>query len=396
MGPANEQQLAAADHEPWDELGVTWLSDRRLAVEHGDVVIWELAAIRAATSVWDDIPFAPVVGAVLDSGLYLLGSEHGDVVVVRNGVVVGRFEGHADDVDAPAPAVSASDGRTIAVPGARSVEVRDALSGDVIARGPDGYPRPLALTPDGGRMLVASSRDPVDGRVRFALADTSTGTVVHVVGSVAHAECATVGTDGGVALVAVSDAASSNTVQPTLLWLVDMATGTVTRRGPSQECIVDVAIDADGDRAAAVGCDGTVGLYDLALLAEKGPPQHSVLDRADDIGVAGTGVTFSPDGQTVVVTRADGRVDGFHVGDDVLVRSWSFDVGDHLGAPFAEGETLWLPVRRPIDLPGDVGGLIGVPFDLGELAAFARTLPTRSLTEEECVTYSVRASCPTD
>jgi hypothetical protein len=245
-------------------------------------------------------------------------------------------------------------------------------------------------------MLVASGRDPVDGRFRFALADTSTGTVVRVVGSGAHAECATVDAEGGVALVAVSDAAGSNTAQPTLLWLVDMATGTVTRRGPSQDCIVDVAIDADDHRAAAVGCDGAVGLYDLALIAEKGPPQNSVLDRADDIGMAGTGVVFSSDGQTVVVTRADGRVEAFRVGDDALVRAWSFDVGDHLGAPFTEDGTLWLPVRRPIELPGDVGGLIGVPFDLGELAAFARTLPTRSLTEEECVMYSVRASCPTD
>ena len=56
--------------------------------------------------------------------------------------------------------------------------------------------------------------------------------------------------------------------------------------------------------------------------------------------------------------------------------------------------TLWVGVRRPVDLDGDVGGLIGVPLDIDELVAFARTVPTRRLDENECAAYSVRGTCP--
>ena len=103
---------------------------------------------------------------------------------------------------------------------------------------------------------------------------------------------------------------------------------------------------------------------------------------------------FAPDGGTVFVSRADGRVDAFRVDDGALVPSWSFDVGDHAGGLFVEGGTLWIGVTRPIELSGDVGGLIGVPLDLDALVAFARTLPTRALSDDECATYAPRLACP--
>lgn len=400
VGPATGWEQASQQLEPIGRMSVTWLSDRRLAVEHGDPVIWDLDELRAPTTVWADVPFAPAVSArarpdseMLDT--HVMGSERGDVVVRRPDGTTLRLAGSGADRDVPAPPVVAADGSTMVVPGAQMVEVRDTATGDVLARGPVGFPRPLALTPDGERMLVASGRDPVDGQYRFALADTSTGELVRIVAWLAHAESAAVGPDGRVALVAVSVRRAGGTNQPTLLWLVDMRTGTVIRRGALQECTVDVAIDGSGDRAVAIGCDGTLGLYDVTVLAEKGPPQAAVLDRAKDEGATGTGVAISPDGGTVVVTRANGRVDGFRVEDDVLVPVWSFDVGDHVGAPIIEGDTLWLGVTRPIDLPGDVGGMIGVPLDLEELVAFARTLPTRALTDDECATYAVGGTCST-
>lgn len=393
VGSTTEWESASQDLEPAAGISVTWLSNRRVAVEHGDPVIWELADVRAPRTIWDDVPFAPDVGAALAPGVELMGSERGDVVVHREVGAGFRVEGRAADDDVPTPAVVAAGGGTIALPGPQSVEIRDGRTGDLVARGPEGYPRPLTITPDGERLLAASSRDPVDGRHRFAVVDTSTGDVVRVVGWLAEAERAVVAPDGRVALVAVREARGGGMTQPTLLWLVDMETGTIVRRGPAQECIVDLA--TEGDRAVAVGCDGTIVLYDLPVLARKGPPQAAVLDRSEDIGATGTGVAFSADGRTVVATRADGRVDGFRVDGDALAPIWTFDVGTHAGAPFIDDGTLWLGVRRPIDLPGDVGGLIGLPLDLDELVAFARTLPTRALTGDECTTYAVGGSCAT-
>jgi DNA-binding SARP family transcriptional activator/WD40 repeat protein len=368
---------------------VSWLPDRRLVTVGGDeTVVWDLGSPNTAAAVWPAGGTLPVVTSAIPSGDVLFGSTDGAVARFDSeGRLLQTFPGNgaSDDV----PAVVSGDGSILARTSQGAVELFDVATGSVRAVGPDGFGRPIALSGDGALVAVATPRGSDDDRNIVEIVNGATGELVGRIGSLHVAERGAFTSDGGTVLVPITPVD-----QPGVsgLWAVDVSTGRTIGRGPPERCITVAAVSSDDARAATVGCDGTVSLYDVATLSGAEPWTARVAEESGD-GTPLVGVTFGPDDDVVIVTREDGRVEAYSADAD-LERLWSFDVGDFVGMPSVRDGMVWVGVRTPF-VSADVasGGAIAMPLDLDELVAFARSSVTRQLTDEECQEYLDRPTC---
>jgi WD40 repeat protein len=239
-------------------------------------------------------------------------------------------------------------------------------------------------------LLVAGMpRSPDDDRHIVAIVAGASGEVRNRIGSLHDGERGAFTSDGRTVLLPITRVEESDV---SALWVVDAATGRTIGRGPPEGCITDVALASDDQLAATVGCDGTVGLYDVAALSGDEPWAARIGGDADDT-TPGVGVTFGPDDETVIVTRQDGRVEAYSADAD-FVRLWSFDVGDHVGMPSVHDGMVWVGVTTPhVSAEVASGGAVAMPLDLDELVAFARSSVTRQLTDEECQEHLDRPTC---
>ena len=107
----------------------------------------------------------------------------------------------------------------------------------------------------------------------------------------------------------------------------DLSTGTETRRalaGPGPSCTRPVAYSPDGRTWAYLDkTRDAIQLWDVATDQPRGGPLRTPTSRRDLVHWAWTAATFTPDGRTLIVGRADGQVEFWSVAEgrvDRIVR----------------------------------------------------------------------------
>ncbi len=371
-------------------LSVTWISDRRLVVSQpGAIVVWDFGIPNAEVAFWPGRTPPPTVTYFTPSGDLVLGSDRGGVEIFdATGALKQSF---APRGQWAVPALASADGSTVAVPGDNAVEVID-IADRVRVRsiGPDGFSRPLALSHDGRLLVAGTSREPDDARHTVAIIDAETGEQRHRIGSRLDGERAAFTSDDTIAAIPIARVVNETALPGSGLWLIDTANGSLINRGPPQNCITAVAISSDDASAATVGCDGNVSLFDMELLIGEEPWQARIGGELDD-GTAGVGVTFAPGDDIVIVTRADGRIEAFEA-DARFARLWSFDIGDHVGAPVVRNGRVWAGTTRNPETEAS-GGVVAMPLDVDQLVLFAQGTVTRELSDDECREFLERPTC---
>lgn len=381
---ASELSLTpAVSPSRWYDWSASWLSRRRLAL---GTIVWDPGRPGGSVVVGGISARPTTVGFGADGSL-VIGDDQGRVdITSADGTSLEQIDAGAAGVTT----VTSGDGSTAIIGGRTSVSVVDLATREIIATGPDGFVRPLGVTPDGSTMIVATALD--DRQHVVALADARTGELIARIGSLIDGSPAAVTSDGAMAAVPVTRVKRSST-EPSnsAVWLVDLSSGRVIRRGPPQECIVAAAFSSDDRLVATVGCDGNVSLFDAELLAGPASPT-SRIGGTTAVRAAGIGVAFGPDDDEVIVTRVDGTVTSYRV--DGFARAWQFDVGDHVGAPTVHQRKLWLPTSGwSADLASSNGAVVALPFDHDALVTMARATATRRLADSECEQYLAERPC---
>ena len=233
------------------------------------------------------------------------------------------------------------------------------------------WPQSVAFTPD-QTMIVAGLGN---GEIRRWRADSGlpVGTPIATEGQ-ANGVVARITPDGRTFVAAVQDK----------LVLFDARTGArLAVLAGHTDNITALSISADGSRAASVGFDGKLILWDLIRRNAVGEPL---------VGGTGArfGVAFSSDGTTVAT-----------VGDDRSVVLWDVASRQRLGAMFghlgASREATFAPDGRSLATIDDEGSLAFWNLDPSTWEAKACQLAGRNLSRDEwdqLVGGDYRRTCP--
>jgi WD40 repeat protein/class 3 adenylate cyclase/energy-coupling factor transporter ATP-binding protein EcfA2 len=233
------------------------------------------------------------------------------------------------------------------------------------------WPLSVEFTPD-QTMVVAGLGN---GEIRRWTADGGrpVGTPIATEGQ-ANGVAVRITPDGGTFVAAVQDK----------LALFDARTGArVAVLAGHTDNIMALSISADGSRAASVGFDGKLILWDLARRKAVGEPL---------VGGAGArfGVAFSPDGTTVAT-----------VGDDRSVVLWDVATRQRLGAMFghvgASRDATFAPDGRSLATIDDEGSLAFWNLEPSTWEAKACQLAGRNLTHDEWTQFvggDYHRTCP--
>lgn len=323
-------------------------------------------------------------------------------------LVVGDLTGRIDSFDANGDvtslarptgavgqAVMSADGSTLIVPGENSVEVIDLATGEQRTRGPEWLVRPLGVTPDGSTMILGTALEPANRQHFVAIVDARTGELIARVATLVTGWSSAISSDGSLAAVPVwnLDPARLETTYSNLL-LVDMSTGAIIRRGPTQhsDCLLDAEFSTGDEWIAAIGCDGELSLYDADLLG--GSQASASVVHSSTLPAPGVGVTFGP-GDEIIATSDDGTVAAYAA--DGLRLLWDIDVGEHVGVPNVRDDEVWLTTSTgPVDAPSSRGAVVALPLDHDALVTLARETATRELHDGECERHLGRRTCSAD
>jgi WD40 repeat protein len=233
------------------------------------------------------------------------------------------------------------------------------------------WPQWVDVSPD-QRLIVAGMGD---GDIRRWEADSlrPRGTPIH-----------TQAQTGGVVVRFTPDGRTLVAAVQDRLVLFDATTGAkVAELAAHSDNITALSISPDGARAASVGFDGQLILWDLARRSVLGEPL---------VGGVGArfGVAFSPDGTTVAT-----------VGDDRSVVLWDVATRQRLGSMFghlgASEGVVFSRDGRTLLTTGDDGDLIFWDLNPGAWEAKACALAGRNLTKAEWDQFiggTYRRTCP--
>ncbi len=134
-----------------------------------------------------------------------------------------------------------------------------------------------------------------------------------------------------------------------------------------------------------------MALLDLATLTGDHPWDAFIGGDSDD-ATPTVGATFGPNDDVVIVSRQDGRIEAYQA-DAEFTRLWSFDSGDHAGAPEVRDGMVWVGATYSVGSESPTGGMIAMPLDEDALVSLARAKTTRSLTAAECQQFLAQATC---
>ena len=302
----------------------------------------------------------------------------------------GRLQSSFADAGTPdAPALVAADGLTLAAPHGDAVEFVDIASDEVRAVGPPGLTRPLGISNDGRLAVLGTARQPADRQHRVAIIDATTGRLLLNLGGLIDGERAAFTSDGRKAVIPYSSPPGAPVVSE--VRVVDVASHKTLGTSRFQDCVRAVAISHDDTTVASLGCGGDVALLDLATLTGDQPWTAFIGGDSDD-ATPTVGATFGPDDDIVIVTRQDGRIEAYQA-DAGFTRLWSFDSGDHAGAPEVRDGMVWVGATYSVGSEDPAGGMIAMPLDEDALVGLARATATRSLTAAECQQFLAQPTC---
>jgi WD40 repeat protein len=371
--------LVAADRDGPPQIAhavsVAWGADRRLAVSLGtSTVVWNLAEPQAVASFWPGTDIVPSFTSITPDGERLWSSIDGEVSIFDSaGHLRNSF---AADGEPDVPALASPDGTTLALPGPDAVQFVDVATAELRSVAPDGLTRPLALSADGRLAVVGTARDPDDLQHRIAIVDTTSGEQRVNLGGLITGSRSAFTTDGRLAVIPLVHQMHGPEIR-----VVEVATGRQLGTARGQRCVESVAISPDDALVASLGCDGDIVLLDLARLTGDEPWTAAVAERLEDHTPL-VGATFGPESDILIVTRADGRVEALTADAD-LSPVWSFDVGDHAGAPHVRDGMLWIGTSYGLGADVAEGGMVAMPLDVAELVERARATASRPLTDAE-------------
>lgn len=395
--------LSPVQTEPQSPL--TWSSDGRrlITVEANEALVWDMTAAPGS-------PEAALTGGArlgvsffsqVGNDRLLLGMHDGawELWDTVTGELEQRKPGDASQGFA-AIAVS-PDGKVVASPTGPTgaIRVDDLETGDSLEIDSAGLGNPLAIHP--GRQLIAVG---TSGDALYGGSIPSVGLVSVESGVVAtqlaqnFVRDAQFSPDGRIVVFAVSAQAVTENVR---LPVLDSATGDEVAHLEMPGGATGVGFSPDGRRLAVAGRFGVIELHDVDALLDG---RESLVAQAPT-GREGmlSSPVFSADGAVVLAGEP-------RLGNDPFSRvtAWSADTGMQLlwslrsdrptghermpitvdGSGIGDG-LVWMPADGWLPSAGSAvqNGIIGIPVDRSELAAFAREKPTRDLTELECKTY---------
>jgi WD40 repeat protein len=259
------------------------------------------------------------------------------------------------------------------------------------------FDNPLALDPDGHLLAVGTSYGQmIDLQVapRIGLVDLESGSLLLDESVDGLPVTAGFSPDGGTVAFAITKLAG-----PHSLPVFDTGSGDEVARLEISGSATSLGFSPDG-RRLAIGGMGTLELHDLdaALDGRDSLIGRAVTGHGEDPVVS---PTFDDESTTVVagqlptVSDSDRRswVTAWSA-DAELSPLWSIGGELPVGTVDISDGLVWMPAKRALPIAVNEGtmGVIGVPIDRRELADFARSKATRSLTEEECRTH-FRSSC---
>ncbi|MDH3704429.1 MAG: protein kinase [Acidimicrobiia bacterium] len=400
--------LRPVQTEPQSPL--TWSSDSRrlITVEANEALVWDMTAAPGSpgAALTGGARFGVAFFSQLENDRLLLGMHDGawEIWNTRTGELEQRKPGDASEA-LTAIAVS-PDGKIVASPTGPSgaIRVDDLETGDSVEIQSAGLGTPLAVHP-GQQLIAAATSDTAifGGSIpSVGLVSVESGVVATQLaqGFVRDAQFSP---DGRIVVFAVSAQGESQDVR---LPVLDSATGDEVARLEMPGGATGLGFSPDGRRLAVAGRFGVIELHDVDALVDG---RESLVTRAS------TGredrlssPVFSADGAVVLAGEPRVRNDPFS-----RVTAWSADTEmqllwslrsdrptGHLRMPITvDGSSIrdglvWMPAGGWLPAAGSVveNGIIGIPVDRSEFAAFARQKPTRDLTELECESY-FRSSC---
>jgi hypothetical protein len=375
------------------DFAVTWAGDRRLVVAQEDsTLLWDLGGSAAASSFWPTEAIVPAATSITPSGDRLLSSDDGGVQVFDQ-TGGERFSLPAAG-EAHSPALVSGDWSTVAVPGPDGVRFVDLASGEVRAVAEEGLIRPLGLSKDGRLAILGTSLQPENGQTRVEIVDTTTGERVVSLGGGRNGMRGSFTSDGRTAVVPTFNKPVGFEPQRSTVRVIDMVTHTEVGAIGILDCVTAAEISHDDTTVALMGCSGELALLDLTT-RNKGVAwikEEAVIGQVADDTTPGVGIAFTPDDDTLMVSREDGRVEA-HEADASLDQLWSFDVGEHVGVPEVHDGMVWVGAAYESGTDEISGGMVAMPLDVEALARLAREKATRELTTAECEQFLDDVAC---
>ncbi len=248
-----------------------------------------------------------------------------------------------------------------------SVTLWDAISGEKRYTWPahTGNINALTFNPDGTRLVTASD----DYKVKvWDISDALIARLITTLELPAEVKSVAFGPDGTILATGLQNGAAK-------LW--DFAGGKdlLTLRGHT-DGVISVRFSPDGKLFATASLDGTAKVWDV----ETGKELFTLAGHNNAVAA----VAFSPDGERIATASRDGTA-----------KLWDIAAGQELLTFFGDGSPLssiaFSPDGTHLVTSGE-SGMRAYFLKIDDLAAFARTRVTRSLTSTECQEYLHRVA----